>query len=172
VTFQRSAAVKGFRKFLITGLGTGYLPLVPGTFGSVGMCAVFVLVAWASGGSMMWVTIALAVAVVVWSVVCVALGSFAESAFGRRDPAQCTADEWAGQAVALLAVPLGSAPADAWLACGVSLAVFRTLDTLKPPPVRRLEKLPSGWGILSDDLAAGLGANVVCQIVLRLGLAW
>ncbi|MDP7135528.1 MAG: phosphatidylglycerophosphatase A, partial [Planctomycetota bacterium] len=46
------------------------------------------------------------------------------------------------------------------------------LDTLKPPPVRRLEKLPSGWGILSDDLAAGLGANVVCQIVLRLGLAW
>jgi len=172
VTFRRSAAVKGLRKLLITGLGTGYLPLVPGTFGSLGMCAVFVLVARASGGSMMWVTIALAVAVVVWSVVCVALGPFAESAFGRKDPAQCTADEWAGQAVALLAVPLGPAPADVWLACGVALGAFRALDTLKPPPARRLERLPGGWGILSDDLVAGLGANVVCQIVLRLGLGW
>ena len=52
----------------------------------------------------------------------------------------------------------------------VAFAAFRFFDILKPPPVRQLEKLPAGWGILADDLGAGVYANIVSQLVLRLWL--
>jgi len=45
---------------------------------------------------------------------------------------------------------------------------FRVFDIIKPPPVRQLEKIPGGWGIVADDLLAGVYANVALQLILRL----
>jgi len=52
----------------------------------------------------------------------------------------------------------------------IAFAAFRVFDIIKPPPVRELEKLPAGWGILMDDLAAAVYANLLCQIFLRLAM--
>jgi len=160
------------RKILVTGLGTGCLPFAPGTWGSMGACGVFLLASWLSGRCPLFVNVVLAATAAFWSVACVRMGAFAEETFGCKDPRQCTADEWAGQAVALMGIPLGVASGDLWIAAGVALGIFRFMDVLKPPPVRRLEKLPGGWGVLADDLAAGALANVAAQLILRLWLGW
>ncbi|MBT3201065.1 MAG: phosphatidylglycerophosphatase A, partial [Phycisphaerales bacterium] len=89
-----------------------------------------------------------------------------EKAFGKKDPSQCTADEWAGQALTMLALPMIGP--GAWITCLVGFGMFRLFDITKPPPVRQLEKLPQGWGVLVDDLAAGVYANIASQLILRL----
>jgi phosphatidylglycerophosphatase A len=91
-------------------------------------------------------------------------GAIAE--FGNRDPGQFVLDEAAGICLTILFLPIGAG----WSA-GISLAAaflaFRVFDITKIPPARQLERLPMGWGILMDDLAAGVYANLVCQLVLR-----
>ncbi len=131
------------------------------------MCVIFLGVAWASGGSAVWTNAAMLVLGLTASVICVALGQFAQRSFGKIDPGQCTADEWAGQCVALLLIPLGSNLRERLIAVGVAFLLFRIADILKPPPARQLEKLPYGWGVLLDDLAAGLYANIAAQLILR-----
>jgi len=157
-------------KLIVTGLGTGYLPVAPGTWGSAAACGVFLAVAFGSGGRGVCVTGVMAALAVAATAGCAALGRFAESAFGRKDPRQCTLDEWAGQAVALCGMPLAGGWR-AWLiAAGVSFAAFRLFDIVKPPPVRQAERLPHGWGIVADDLLAGVYANVAAQVVLRIAV--
>jgi len=156
------------RKLLLTGLGTGYLPVAPGTWGSAAVAGVFLLVAWASGGEQAWLTGSMLALALAGSGTCLTWGGFAEKAFGRKDPSQCTADEWAGQAVALLLLPAGP-DVRRWLAAaGVAFLAFRFFDILKPSPARRLQRLRAGWGILVDDLIAGVYANLVAQLLLRL----
>jgi len=156
-----------FRRFLVTGLGLGYLPGAPGTFGSAGAVGVFALAAWVCPKPIC-VSGVMALVAIFFSLVCVRFGAFAEKAFGKKDPGQCTADEWAGQAVAFLGLPITAG--GMWMTCLVGFGAFRFFDIVKPPPIRRLEKLPQGWGVLVDDLAAGVYANIVGQLVLRLWL--
>ncbi|MDP6634905.1 MAG: phosphatidylglycerophosphatase A [Phycisphaerae bacterium] len=157
-----------FRKFLTTGLGLGYAPFAPGTFGSAGAVGVFALTVWIAPKPICVIGV-MALVAIFFSVVCVRLGPFTEKAFGKKDPSQCTADEWAGQAVAMLGLPIVGC--GAWITCWAGFAAFRLFDITKPPPVRQLEKLPQGWGVLVDDLAAGVYANIVAQVILRLWLA-
>jgi phosphatidylglycerophosphatase A len=155
-------------RFLTTGLGLGYAPFAPGTFGSAGAVAVYALAFWTLPTQ--WCVFGvMAIVAVFFSVVCVALGPFTEKAFGKKDPGQCTSDEWAGQAVAMLGLPMIGP--GAWVTCAVGFGAFRLFDITKPPPVRQLEKLPQGWGVLVDDLAAGVYANIAAQLILRLLLA-
>lgn len=81
-----------------------------------------------------------------------------------KDPQFVVIDEVAGQLIALIAVPL------AWKTFLASFILFRVLDIVKPPPVRQLEKLPEGTGIMLDDVAAGIYALVVMQLLLHFGL--
>jgi len=152
-------------KFLTTGLGLGYAPFAPGTFGSAGAVAVYALAVWTLPSTYCVLGV-MAIVAVFFSAVCVLLGPFTEKAFGKKDPGQCTSDEWAGQAVAMLGLPMIGA--GAWITCLVGFGAFRLFDITKPPPVRQLEKLPQGWGVLVDDLAAGVYANVAGQLILRL----
>lgn len=158
------------RKALISGLGMGYMPIAPGTWGSAAVCGIFMLLARATDGHPTCMNVSMIALAVAASAVCVALGSFAEETYGKRDPSQCTVDEWAGQAVALLLLPLGGQVRGLLTAVGAAFLTFRLFDIVKPPPARRLEKLPGGWGILMDDVIAGVYANVVCQLLLRVGL--
>jgi phosphatidylglycerophosphatase A len=158
------------KRFIGTGLGTGYLRPAPGSWGSLAACGVMAAVLWATGGDFAALNVAAIAIVVVASVACVALGRFMEAAFKRKDPGQSTLDEWAGQAVTILGVPLGTGQ-HGWLAAlGVGFIVFRLLDSIKPPPIRLLEKLPYGWGVLCDDLLAGVYSNIITQLILRLWL--
>lgn len=158
------------KKAIVTGLGTGYLPVAPGTWGSAAVVAIFLAVAAGSDGRAHCVAGAMAVVAVLSSVACVALGRFAEDTFGGKDPSRCTLDEWAGQAVAMLFLPTARGDWRNWLIlAGVSFVLFRILDIVKPPPARRLEKLPRGWGVLADDLVAGGYALAAAQL-LRLVL--
>ena len=154
-------------KAIVTGLGTGYLPIAPGTWGSAAVCGLYLLVAWAMCGSAVWATAVMAAVAVLASVGCVALGRFAEDTFGRKDPGACTIDEWAGQALALLLLPLGTTWQDRLIVAGAAFVAFRVFDIVKPPPAWHVQRLPHGWGVLLDDLFAGLYANIVCQLMLR-----
>jgi len=157
-----------FGKFLTTGFGLGYAPFAPGTFGSAGAVAVYAL-AVLTLPTPYCVFGVMAIVAIFFSVVCVLLGPFTEKAFGKKDPSHCTSDEWAGQAVTMLGLPI--AAGGMWITCPVGFGAFRLFDITKPPPVRQLEKLPKGWGVLCDDLAAGVYANIAAQLILRLLLA-
>jgi len=78
-----------------------------------------------------------------------------------KDPQFVVVDEVAGQLIALIAVPL------AWKTFLAGFILFRAFDIIKPPPVRQLEKLPEGIGIVLDDVAAGIYALVIMQLLLR-----
>ena len=81
-----------------------------------------------------------------------------------KDPQIIVIDEVAGQMIALIAVPL------AWKTFLAGFILFRAFDITKPPPVRQLEKLPEGVGIVADDLAAGVYALVCVQLLVHSGL--
>ena len=155
------------RKLLVSGFGTGYLPVAPGSWGSAAVAAGWLAMCWGGAGQDVLTGAMLAV-IVIFSAVCVGFGRFAEQAYGRKDPSQMVADEWAGQALTLLAMPLGAGLGQRAVVAGVAFVAFRVFDVLKPPPARQFEALPAGWGMLLDDLMAGVYANVVCQVVLRL----
>lgn len=103
------------------------------------------------------------------SIFCVAAGGWAERSFGQKDPGPFVMDEWAGFLLgAAVAFPAG--PAAGWPGIRGGLAlfiVFRALDAWKPGPIRWLERLPRGWGILLDDVAAGLVAGALVAIPAR-----
>ncbi len=80
-----------------------------------------------------------------------------------KDPQFVVVDEVAGQLIALIAVPL------AWKSLLASFILFRAFDIVKPPPVRQLEALPEGTGIMLDDVAAGLYALLAVHLLLHLG---
>jgi phosphatidylglycerophosphatase A len=85
-------------------------------------------------------------------------------ASGGKDPQIVVIDEVAGQLIALIAVPL------AWKTFLAGFILFRAFDIVKPPPVRQLESLPEGTGIVLDDLAAGLYALAVMHLLLHFRL--
>ncbi len=82
-------------------------------------------------------------------------------ASGIKDPQFVVIDEVVGQLIALIAVPLS------WKTFLLSFILFRIFDIFKPPPVRQLESLPEGTGIVLDDMAAGVYALLVMQLLLH-----
>lgn len=80
---------------------------------------------------------------------------------GKSDPSIVVVDEAAGQILAVVAVPVE------WKYLLVGFILFRGFDIFKPPPLRRLERFPGGWGIMLDDLGAGLYALAVLQLLLH-----
>lgn len=138
-----------------TFFGAGYFPKGPGTAGSLAA----ILIAWplaAAGVSGPWFA-ALAVAALwpaIWSAGVVARES------GRKDPQIVVVDEVVGQWMALA----GARRVD-WKALVVAFALFRFFDILKPPPLRLIERIPGGAGIVLDDLAAGIYAAATLSLV-------
>jgi phosphatidylglycerophosphatase A len=165
--------------------GLGFLRPAPGTWGSVPPVALATVLM--LSGTAWWVhQVVLGAVLVVSSVACVAFGRYAESRFGRKDAAEVVADETAGQCLALMLWPAGLHAGGAFTGFGEGASVgsaligpflamasaafafvaFRTSDIIKPWPARTLEKLPYGWGVLIDDLVAGLYAAILVWIVV------
>ncbi len=158
------------RTACITGLGSGFAPLAPGTWGSLVALLLFTIDWWAGVGAGVARTVveaAVIVGILVASALSVRWGAWAIARFNSPDPKQFTLDEVAGQWVALLCLPMafGGNLRSFLAVAGGQFFLFRLFDVLKPPPARQFERLPAGWGILLDDLAAGVYANVTGQLL-------
>jgi len=90
-----------------------------------------------------------------------AAGAYARE-LNRKDPRPIVIDEVVGQLIALFLAPAG------WLWTGVGFLLFRIFDVLKPFPIRRMERFPWGWGIMADDVLAGVFSALILQATLWL----
>ena len=158
----------------ITVFGLGRLRPAPGTWGSlppVVLAAVLIASGFGPGAHPVVYNGALALVVLIFSGACVARGDAAEARSVRgKDPSEAVADETAGQSIALLFLP-ASAVTGAWAAAGtlaLAFLLFRLLDIIKPWPANGLQRVRAGWGILLDDLVAGVYALGVVQVITRL----
>jgi phosphatidylglycerophosphatase A len=143
---------------LATGLGSGLLPLAPGTWGSLlALLLAEGLFALAGLGGVALLAAGSLLAGVPASARVAALR-------GGKHPSQIVIDEVAGQALALLllhaALPQAAPPALRWGLAVLAFGLFRLLDVAKPGPIDRVQALPGGWGVMADDLLAGLGAGI------------
>jgi phosphatidylglycerophosphatase A len=169
---------KDYVALVIATCVVGYMPIAPGTWGSavgVGIYWLLRLLTTAvfhradpkgSGPpsenlfiALESITILLATLIGIWAA------SIVERLEQKKDPGKVVIDEVAGQLVALL--PIGLTPTWSWwIWAVVAFFLFRAFDIWKPYPVRRLEALESGLGIVIDDLAAGAYAAVVLSVLI------
>ena len=149
-------------KLVATFFGAGLLHPGPGSWGS----AVTVLLWWLLSRwiSPNWQP----AAAVLLAAAAVLVGIPAATRIARsvrlKDPQFVVIDEVAGQLITLIAVPVS------WQSLLLGFILFRGFDIVKPPPVRQLENLPEGTGIVLDDVGAGLYALALMQIALHFGL--
>jgi len=144
--------------WLATGLRIGFLPIAPATWASFAVALLLLpiagrLTAWGVG-----VAILALFPLGVWA------SGEAEKVLGH-DAKPIVIDEVVGMLVSVWAVPIGSHPA---FALALAFFLFRVFDVWKPFPIRRSQRLPGGWGVVVDDVLAG----VVTNLVLRLALRW
>ncbi|WP_236657288.1 phosphatidylglycerophosphatase A family protein [Acidisarcina polymorpha] len=154
---------------IATFFGAGFWKPGPGTAGSIVAAAVW----WIFGqfaihfhGSTAalatyqgWVT---AVAALLLLMIAIPAATIVAKQSGRKDPQIVVADEVVGQWITLIAAPVN------WQFALVGLLLFRLFDITKPPPIRRIEFLPGGWGIMLDDVGAGIYALICVQILHHL----
>lgn len=144
---------------LATLFGAGRVPFAPGTLGALlGMPLALALRF--SGlhpvleGGLLLLLVAAAVLVT----------GRARKALSRPDPPEIVLDEFVSIPLTFFLLPAGLA----WHWWALGFGLNRALDILKPPPIRQLQRLPGGWGIVADDVAAAVVANAALQLVVRL----
>jgi len=145
-----------------TFFGSGFGRPGPGTWASVATSALWLgLARYAKSASLPAYAIVTAVLV---TIVGIPAATRVARALGRKDPSQVVIDEVAGQMITFIYVPLN------WHNVLAALILFRAFDITKPFPIRRLEHLPEGTGIMLDDVGAGLYALAVMQLLLHFGV--
>jgi len=115
-----------------------------------------------------YILLVMLVLVLAGSIVCIGFAPAAIARTGKNDPGEVVADEFAGQAVTFMFISF--MPIN--YICTTAIAgflLFRVFDVFKPWPIRRLEKFPKGWGILADDLLAGVYAGAALFLCLKFG---
>ncbi len=181
VPTPRSArSAKDYLALAIATCGVGYLPLAPGTWGSLLAVGLYLVIEFLGGkfirnfaapnSFLLFAPVSVFIAaelllITVVTLVGIWAGSRSEKLFARKDPGRVVVDEVAGQLIALLPVLPKVDPG--WLSILTAFVAFRLFDIIKPYPARRLESLESGLGIMADDIVAGAyGAVVVSVFVL------
>jgi phosphatidylglycerophosphatase A len=160
----REAAAKTPRwaELVATFFGIGRIRPGPGTWASGATVLLWwVITRWVPAGWQPWAAILLASFAV---AIGIPAATRVSRASGSKDPQWVVIDEVAGQLITLIAVPIS------WKSLLLGFILFRGFDIVKLPPVRRLEQLPEGVGIVVDDVGAGLYALAVMQIALHFGL--
>ncbi len=161
------------KRLLTSAFGLGWLPLAPGTWASVPVLIIFGLLCH-FGATSLTVAIVMAGLALAGAVVCVKFAPAVIAATGKNDPREIVADEVAGQAVTFIFYLLFTIfyfqCNNFYIIAIMGFLMFRLFDIAKPWPIRRLEKLPAGWGILADDLLAGVYAGAVLLLCITSGL--
>jgi len=143
-----------------TFFGIGDVKPGPGTWASAATVLLWWVLATKVLASQQWI------ACIVLSFLITVIGIRASTIVSREsgvhDPGFVVIDEVAGQLIAMIAVPA------VWKYLLLSLILFRVFDITKPPPLRRLERLPEGTGIMVDDIGAGIYALILMQVAVHL----
>jgi phosphatidylglycerophosphatase A len=142
-----------------TFFGAGLLKPGPGTYGSIAAVLLWYAAAHILHPAPAALAIGTAIAAILATLIGIPAATIVARESGREDPGHVVIDEVAGQLIALIAIP-----AD-WQHAALSLVLFRLFDILKPPPIRQLERLPTGTGIMLDDVAAGFFALAIAQLL-------
>jgi phosphatidylglycerophosphatase A len=153
------------RPIIATCFGLGCSPIMPGTCGALVGPAIYIPTALAVPSEPLQSTL-IAIALLAWSAITVALGGWAETYYNKKDSQAFVTDEVAGF---LLTVLLFHLPAQPVLTTLWAFPITRIIDILKIPPARRLEHLPRGWGVLADDLLGSIYAAIALHL-LRLAM--
>ncbi len=138
-----------------TALGLGYVPYIPGTFASLVTAGAVALLHRASDSA----TLQLGAALVLLLPVSIWASARVARREAKSDPSHVVIDEVVGQIFCLLWVPFS------WTFLVMGFVAFRVFDILKPYPIKKVERLRGGMGIVCDDLIAGLYAGLLLRIV-------
>jgi phosphatidylglycerophosphatase A len=148
--------MKRLALLLSTWFYVGYFPIAPGTAGSAAALPLFALLRWRA---LPWLEAA------VIGMLCVAgfwAGGVAAAHYGREDPGYVVLDEVVGMLLTLAFIPV------TWAGVLAGFLLFRLFDIIKPPPARELEGLPGGFGIMMDDVMAGVYGNLALRLIVWL----
>lgn len=159
---QNNGGSANWAIWLAAGIGAGFIRPAPGTWGSlVGLPAAYGvgLIPW------MWLQ---AVVIVAFCAASIPIATLAGRALGRgKDPGCIVIDEIAGMMITFFAVPFTG-----FAVAVLGFLLFRVFDIAKLPPARQLEHLPEGLGVMADDWAAAVYANLVLRLILTLLPSW
>ena len=134
----------------------GYLPVAPGTLGSLAAVLLYYFICRN--------TIMMSAVILVIIILGFVTSGRMEKIFGEKDPGEIVIDEFSGMLISLYRMP----PTMGYVVAGFLL--FRFFDIVKPRPIKNLEKLKGSLGIMSDDIMAGIYANMILQVVYILNL--
>lgn len=143
-------------KLVSTFFYTGYVPKIPGTVGSLAGLLFFLSVNYSLTVTVISLSVLTAAALLVVRK--------AEELFGKKDSRRIVIDEAIGMMIALLFVPMKA------VFIALAFVFFRIFDIAKPFPIKRVEKMESPWGVVLDDVLAGIYANLAVQLVAMLAL--
>jgi phosphatidylglycerophosphatase A len=154
---------------LSTGFGAGYLPVMPGTYGSAEGVVLYLAIDrfLGEGPRKPWL---LCICVSLLTILSLWIIREALPYFSSDDPSAIVIDEIAGQAITLLALSfLHRNPMSSWLALAAGFLLFRVLDSLKPYPIWKMGHWKGALGVLADDVGAALAAALALYGLGRMG---
>lgn len=153
-------------KYIATWMGLGLMPKAPGTFGTLGAIPLAVLMVYALGQSAAYLIFVFAF-FLFGTYICYLI----EKHSLRHDSSEIVIDEVAGYLLAVTWLP------HTWQTYAYAFVLFRVFDVIKPPPIRQIDrKIGGGFGVMADDMAAGIAANLILQGLYYstgiLGMQW
>lgn len=158
---------------LLTTHGLGHMNFASGTWGSMPPVIIafgLISAGIAPGTSLSWIYyLVFAIIFIVYCSTCILSGHLAEAKWGK-DPSEVVADETAGQAITLMMIPAGvcNCPYSTLMVLAIAFFFFRAFDVLKPWPAGAMQKIAGGWGILLDDIFAGIMAGIALLIIVNI----
>ena len=165
----------------VTTFGVGYLPLMPGTYGSAVGVFIYLAVAlgetnagfyllengWQNEQFKAWLHAANLIAFLLFSLLGIWAATRATHLFKNKDPQQAVVDEVIGQLIVFLFVPFGIG----WFYVFSGFLLFRLFDIWKPYPINSLQNLPAGIGVCADDILAGIYAGTCLAVLYAIGIS-
>ena len=148
------------KRFFVTGSFIGYFPLIPGTAGTILGAFIFLLL-----NPFLYIYYPFIILIILLGA---RYSSWAENYFKSKDPKQVVIDEIAGMLITMIGFSMKSIQPFTFQNYKILILgfiFFRVFDIIKPYPARRLEKLKGGWGIMLDDIVAGVYANILLHLL-------
>lgn len=142
-------------KIYCTFFYTGYIPLAPGTFGTLGAVVPFYFIA---GFAPLFYLLS----IVVFTAISIIITNHCLKYYTEEDPGEIVIDEVCGYLFTMFMVPF------TWFNLLVGFLLFRIFDIIKPYPIRKIENLRDGYGIILDDVLAGIYSNIVILLIIKL----
>lgn len=176
---RKPEGILDYLSLAVTTFGVGYLPLMPGTFGSMVGVGIYAALASTFGSFryspepaalemfVAWIHAVILIAFLLFLLLGIWAASRSVELLGNSDPPEAVVDEVIGQLVVFLFIPFTSS----WLLIGSGFLLFRLFDIWKPYPIDDLQDLPGGIGVCADDLLAGVYAGICLSIIHAISLS-